>query len=91
VIYQLKLAVFADGRFWHDPKVMISRHKPHHRVDWTKRANKGKRREYLSNKRLREMGWRVVRIWDSSIYKKPGTKERLRALLHKKFTRTIRL
>jgi DNA mismatch endonuclease (patch repair protein) len=92
VIYSLRLAVFADGRFWHDPKVMIARHKPHHRENWTLRAKRGKRREYRSNKRLREMGWRVIRVWDSSIKKDPvRTRERLRSLLTRDFSRTVRI
>jgi DNA mismatch endonuclease (patch repair protein) len=91
-VYALRLAVFADGDFWHNPKIMIARHKPHHRENWTLRAKRGKRREYRANKRLREMGWRVIRIWDSSIKKRPDrTRERLRSLLRRDFARTVRI
>jgi len=92
VVYPLRLCVFADGDFWHRPERMAAMHKPHHKINWTLKGKRGKRREYRSNKRLRELGWRVVRVWGSSISKYPEkTKSRLFGLLYTDFSRTIRL
>lgn len=91
-VYSLRLAVFADGRFWHDPKMAAARHKPHHKVNWTLKAKRGKRREYRANRDLKAMGWRVVRVWDSSIDKDPGrTRARLLALLRAPLLRAARI
>lgn len=92
VIYPLRLVVFADGDFWHRPERMIAMHKPHHKVDWTRKAIMGKRREYRSNRQLRALGWRVVRVWESSIMKNPeGTKVKLKSLLRRRLARTTRI
>ena len=65
-----KVAVFADGDFWHGK-------------DWDKRRNKlganagywfdkierNIERDYKVNKHLRENGWTVLRFWESDIKK----------------------
>ena len=92
VVKELRLCVFADGDFWHRPSRMIRAHKPHHRENWTKRAWRGKRRELRQNRELFALGWRVVRVWESSINKRPRqTKEKLLMLLHADFDRVIRI
>ena len=91
-IYSLKLAVFADGDFWHRPELMAARHKPHHKTNWTLKGKRGKRREYRANKRLKAMGWRVIRVWESSIKKRPEqTREKLYSLLNAPLARARRL
>lgn len=67
-----KIAVFADGDFWHGK-------------DWDKRKNKlganagfwfdkierNLERDFKVNKKLKEEGWDVLRFWESDIKKNP--------------------
>lgn len=64
---QLKVAVFADGRFWHDPKFAGIRSKPHHLTNFYAKACANRRRDCRNNRELLALGYRIVRIWDSSL------------------------
>jgi DNA mismatch endonuclease (patch repair protein) len=66
-----KVALFVDGCFWH-------RHKcgrnltPKTNVEyWNNRITKNKERDIRVNKLLLKKGWRVVRIWECQLKKKP--------------------
>jgi len=61
-----RLAIFVDGCFWHG----CSRHcrMPKTRVSyWTPKIASNKRRDRTVSKRLRELGWTVLRIWEHSL------------------------
>lgn len=64
------LAVFVDGDFWHGhPK----RKMPASNVKfWAEKIVRNKARDRLVTKALKGKGWRVLRIWQSSIHKYPG-------------------
>lgn len=91
-VHSLRLAVFADGRHWHDPETAARHQRPYHLTDWVAKAKGNRRRDLRVNRELRALGWRVVRIWDSSISKEPErTRERLRKLLRRRLRRAVRL
>ena len=64
-----RLAVFVDGCFWHGC--------PHHfkrprsrRAFWNAKVARNKARDLQVNRRLREKGWTVIRIWEHSLTRK---------------------
>mgnify|MGYP002260318796 CR=1 FL=1 len=54
---RLKIALHVDGDFWHNPERFPER----------------AQRDKDSDKKLRRLGWRVVRLWESDIHHKPKT------------------
>lgn len=58
-----RLAVFVDGCFWHDCPIHGTR--PKSNVDWWRRKiRQNVQRDQDTNKRLCDLGWRVLRIWE---------------------------
>jgi len=51
-----------------------------HREYWEKKIARNVARDRLVNRRLREKGWIVVRIWEDAI-RKPTTLKKLRKAL----------
>lgn len=61
-----KIAVFLDGCFWHVcPKCfrMPTTNKPY----WKKKFALNKKRDASVSRKLRQMRWRVIRIWEHEI------------------------
>jgi DNA mismatch endonuclease (patch repair protein) len=76
-----KIAIFVDGEFWHgynwERKGIIPR-----KGFWKKKILRNIARDKRVNLELRQIGWKVVRIWESEIDKKPAKViSRLRRLL----------
>lgn len=66
-----KLAVFVDGCFWHGcPKCYIE--PKSNRNFWLKKIERNIRNDRATNRKLRLEGWKVVRVWEHEIRKKPG-------------------
>lgn len=62
-----KLAVFCDSDFWHGKK-----NTPKSNADyWIKKLERNRKRDKLVNLELKKQGWRIVRISEQSILKKP--------------------
>ncbi|WP_432543078.1 very short patch repair endonuclease [Kineococcus sp. SYSU DK002] len=63
VFPRVKVAVFLDGCFWHGCPV-------HHTVAkrnadfWAGKVDGNRRRDLETTARLRDAGWRVIRIWE---------------------------
>lgn len=81
VFTKLKVVVFIDGDFWHGYrfpswKLRVSDF-------WIKKISGNRARDQKNQKKLRSMGWRVIRLWqheleknfDSSINKITSTVE----------------
>ena len=64
-----KIAVFLDSAFWHgrDYKSL----KPRLSNFWRTKIEANIRRDKNNTKRLRKMGWRVLRVWDFQLRKHP--------------------
>lgn len=65
-----KIAVFADGCFWHGcPKhcIMPKSNKRY----WTPKIARNKARDRAVNAYYRAKGWRVIRTWEHEIKKSP--------------------
>ncbi len=66
VFPKLRLALFADGCFWHGcPKHAT---KPRNNAAfWRKKFAANKARDRLVTRTLRKNGWRVLRIWEHTL------------------------
>jgi DNA mismatch endonuclease (patch repair protein) len=58
-----KIALFVDGCFWH----CCPRHSnipKNNRSFWKKKLEGNKNRDKFVGRQLRQMGWKVVRVWE---------------------------
>ncbi len=60
-----KVAVFIDGDFWHGYRLPAWQHKLSD--FWKEKIEKNRRRDQKNFRKLRRMGWRVIRIWQHEI------------------------
>jgi DNA mismatch endonuclease (patch repair protein) len=65
-----KVAVFADGDFWHGRR-LASRlgrlARGHNAYYWINKIKSNVRRDQRVRRQLEALGWRVVRVWESEI------------------------
>ena len=71
VLTRYKIAIFVDGDFWHargyqdKPGSQINSNK----AFWQKKLTRNVERDKEVNDRLTQMGWLVLRFWESDICK----------------------
>lgn len=64
-----KVAIFVDGAFWHGHP---SRHQPGRSGEyWDSKIAQNQARDLRVDATLRQMGWRVIRIWDFEVMSDP--------------------
>lgn len=61
-----KVAIFIDGCFWHKCPKCYKRPKLNKQY-WDKKIKDDKERDVLKRKRLKQLKWRVVRIWEHEL------------------------
>lgn len=66
---ELRVAVFVDGDFWHGWRFPAWRHKLS--PFWETKIAANRARDGRNFARLRRSGWRVVRIWEHQIKRRP--------------------
>ena len=65
-----KIAIFVDGEFWHGYKWDERKFKIKSNEDyWINKIERNMARDLQNQKKLIEMGYRVLRFWDSEIKK----------------------
>jgi DNA mismatch endonuclease (patch repair protein) len=65
-----QIAIFCDGEFWHGKDWEIKKHKIHsNREYWIVKIERNMRRDDETDRKLRRMGWRVLRFWGVDIEK----------------------
>jgi DNA mismatch endonuclease, patch repair protein len=62
-----KVVVFVDGDFWHGWRFSAWRHKLSEK--WEIKIDHNRRRDLRNHRRLRAMGWHVIRLWEHQIEK----------------------
>jgi DNA mismatch endonuclease (patch repair protein) len=70
VFLKSRTAIFVDGCFWHG----CPRHATqpeNHRAFWRRKLSANKIRDRRVNRALRRAGWRVIRIWECALQKRP--------------------
>ncbi|MCC7386126.1 MAG: very short patch repair endonuclease [Deltaproteobacteria bacterium] len=68
------VAVFVDGDFWHgrDLDARIARLSTgHNAAYWVAKVTSNVARDRRQDAALRELGWRVVRVWESEVRTDP--------------------
>ncbi len=63
-----RVAVFADGDFWHGRS---SRRPVQNAIYWKNKIECNQRRDKRTTRKLRRLGWSVVRIWESDLKRCP--------------------
>ncbi|MFJ9669538.1 very short patch repair endonuclease [Streptomyces sp. NPDC101221] len=63
VFTRARVAVFVDGCFWHGCPTHYTPSKSNVTY-WTEKIIRNKERDEDTNRRLREAGWLVIRIWE---------------------------
>jgi DNA mismatch endonuclease, patch repair protein len=77
VFIRLKMAIFVDGDFWHGNNwrlrgiSSLKEELEGYSEYWKKKILRNIERDQQVNKKLKDMGWLVVRIWESDIKKSP--------------------
>jgi len=65
VFHKVKVAVFIDGDFWHGFRFPQWKYKiPEF---WQEKISKNRSRDQRNFRKLRKMGWHVIRIWQHEI------------------------
>lgn len=65
-----KVAVFADGDFWHGRRLakrLVRLGKGHNSEYWIAKISSNVSRDRRVRRELAELGWQVVRVWESDI------------------------
>ena len=70
VLPKYKTVVFINGCFWHGHDACKYNRLPKSNVDfWESKINYNKARDILNESKLKEQGWRIIRIWECEIRK----------------------
>ena len=74
VFSKSKVAVFCDGDFWHGRRWKRRKASGQFKIRrkyWIEKIEGNIKRDKLVNRRLRKLGWLVLRFWESDILKSP--------------------
>lgn len=69
-IPKYRVAVFADGEFWHG-KNYGKWEKRLPKDYWRSKVQRNRERDAKINKTLKDMGWKVIRVWSRDLLKDP--------------------
>lgn len=78
VLKACKVAVFTDGTFWHGRD--YDKLRPKLAPFWQEKITKNIKRDRKVGRKLRQMGWKVVRVWEDKIDK--SLPRILKAMMH---------
>ena len=62
-----RIAVFVDGDFWHGWRFSTWRKKLSPK--WDEKIDATRKRDARNHRKLRRMGWIVVRLWEHQVYR----------------------
>ncbi len=66
VFRRKKIAVFVDSDFWHGHKTRCIMPKTNCE-SWNKKIDRNKKRDREVSRKLKQEGWKVIRIWEKDI------------------------
>lgn len=72
-----KVAVFVDGCFWHGCPWCYKAPR-NNKLFWREKLDSNQRRDRRVEKKLRDLGWRVLRIWECRVTR-PSTTAKISA------------
>jgi len=70
VLRSSRIAIFIDGDFWHGWRFPVWRLKLSEK--WEKKIESNRLRDARNHRKLRQQGWKVLRIWEHQIEQDPG-------------------
>ncbi len=60
--------IFVHGCFWHGHACRAGRNRPHSNEGyWTAKLNRNQTRDAANRRRLRNLGWRILVIWECQL------------------------
>ncbi len=68
-----RLAVFVDGCFWHGHGCERNLKPKRNATVWRKKIEGNRSRDRHVAQQLRMLGWRVIRVWECILAKRPQT------------------
>lgn len=74
VFTKQRIAIFCDGDFWHGrdweslSQKLVNGNNPSY---WLQKVHSNRERDARSNSRLSELGWLVLRFWETDIKRSP--------------------
>jgi DNA mismatch endonuclease, patch repair protein len=71
VFLKSRLAVFVDGCFWHGHACGRNLSPKRNASLWQQKIDGNRRRDRRNAKSLRAAGWRVIRIWECTLKRRP--------------------
>jgi DNA mismatch endonuclease (patch repair protein) len=71
VFHKAKLAVFVDGCFWHGHGCGRNLKPKRNALLWQKKIEGNRSRDRRATRQLRQEGWKVVRVWECLLAKRP--------------------
>ena len=81
VLPKYKTVIFVDGCFWHGHEGCKYYRLPKSNVEfWENKISNNIARDTRSEEALKDLGWRVIRVWECDIKKVAGREEYLRHL-----------
>jgi len=75
VLRRHRAVIFVDGDFWHGRRWRLRRERLEHGSNseyWIAKIEDNIRRDRAVTRRLRQAGWRVIRVWESDIKRDAG-------------------
>jgi len=66
-----KVAVFVDGCFWHSHDCGRNVTPRTNAIAWRNKIKRNQARDRWTNRVLRQLGWRVVRVWECRLTRDP--------------------
>lgn len=64
-----RVVVFVDGCFWHGHNCPRNLRPRCHSVFWQKKILRNKQRDSTVSRKLRQLGWHVLRVWECKLGK----------------------
>ncbi|HET9180213.1 MAG TPA: very short patch repair endonuclease [Terriglobia bacterium] len=84
VFPRLKRIVEVRGCFWHQHPGCIDSHVPKSRIPyWKPKLTRNKQRDKENDRRVRQLGWQVLVIWECEVKDRDQVSRRLRQFLGK--------
>jgi DNA mismatch endonuclease (patch repair protein) len=74
VLPKYSAVIFVHGCFWHGHNCKYFRLPSSRRLFWEKKIDSNRQRDRLTSKTLRNMGWRVIEVWECALRAKPPEK-----------------
>lgn len=73
ILPEKRIAIFLDGCFWHGCRKCSKGRLPmNNKAFWVAKLQGNQARDRKNNRQLKEMGWKVLRVWEHQLERQPG-------------------